>query len=164
MLCRLLEKRLEARKIFWSCEVSFDKGTSQERRIDYLAFKPWTPGYAIEPVSVELGRFECYEIKSCMSDFKSGHGLTFYGDENYLVCPRDLYIQLAEERELPRDINNVLCPSASGGSLRKQSKTDMNAHHQSYRKRVASEMLWQMVQSHYWGSPQAWQAGNKQLR
>lgn len=25
----------------------------------------------------------------------------------------------------------------------------------------ASEMLWQMVQAHYWGDAQSWQAGNK---
>ncbi len=53
--------------------------------LDYIGFKPFTPGYVLEPSSVELGTFSCYEIKSCMADFKSGHGLTFYGDENYLV-------------------------------------------------------------------------------
>lgn len=59
-----------------------------------MGFKPFTPGYVLMPASVELGEFSCYEVKSCMADFKSGHGLTFYGDVNYLVTTREL----AEER------------------------------------------------------------------
>ena len=161
MLSRLLEKRLEARKLFWSAEVSFDKGTPSERRIDYMAFKPFTPGYAVEPTSVELGRFECYEVKSCMADFESGHGLTFYGDENYLVCPCGLYGRLIAERKLPRGIDAVLCPDGSGSCLRQHPAAGRDSTRQSYRRRVASEMLWQMVQAHDWGAAQPWQAGNK---
>lgn len=164
MLSRLLEKRLESRKLFWSEEVSFDKGTPSERRIDYMAFKPFTPQYSVEPTSVELGRFECYEVKSCMADFQSGHGLTFYGDENYLVCPSDLYRRLLAERKLPRGIDAVLCPDRPGSCLRRQPDASRDVNHQSYRRRVASEMLWQMVQAHDWGADQPWQAGNKRTR
>lgn len=85
MLSKLVEKRLKNRVSYWASEVNFDLGTPRNRRIDYIGFKPFTPGYVLEPSSVELGTFSCYEIKSCMADFKSGHGLTFYGDENYLV-------------------------------------------------------------------------------
>ena len=81
MLSKLVEKRLKNRVSYWASEVNFDLGTPRNRRIDYIGFKPFTPGYVLEPSSVELGTFSCYEIKSCMSDFKSGHGLTFYGDE-----------------------------------------------------------------------------------
>lgn len=72
MLSSLVEKRLNNRVAYWASEVSFDKGTPAWRRIDYVGFKPYTPNYAVEPTSVELGRFECYEIKSCMADFESG--------------------------------------------------------------------------------------------
>ena len=83
MLSSLVEKRLNIRVAYWASEVSFDRATPNERRIDYMGFKPFTPGYVTMPASVELGEFSCYEIKSCMEDFTSGHGLTFYGDVNY---------------------------------------------------------------------------------
>ena len=56
MLSSLVEKRLNNRVAYWASEVSFDKGTQNWRRIDYVGFKPYTPNYAVEPVSVELGR------------------------------------------------------------------------------------------------------------
>lgn len=37
--------------------------------------------------SLEKGIFICYEIKSCLGDFKSGHGQNYIGEENYLVMP-----------------------------------------------------------------------------
>lgn len=163
MLSRLLEKRLESRKLFWSAEVSFDKGTSSERRIDYVAFKPFTPQYSVEPTSVELGRFECYEVKSCMADFQSGHGLTFYGDRNYLVCTRGLAELLQGSGLVPREINGMLVPDAGGNRLIVKGG-ELSNERLSYRKRPASEMLWQMVQAHDWGAVQPWQAGNKRTR
>ena len=57
--------------------------TTNWRRIDYVGFKPYTPNYAVEPVSVELGIFSCYEVKSCLADFESGNGLTFYGGREF---------------------------------------------------------------------------------
>lgn len=83
MLSALVEKRLDSRTSYWAREVSFDRGTPNWRRIDYVGFKPYTPNYAVEPISVELGIFSCYEVKSCLADFESGNGLTFYGDENF---------------------------------------------------------------------------------
>lgn len=112
-LSALVERRLDSRSSFWAREVSFDRGTPSWRRIDYVGFKPHTPGYALEPTSVELGVFACYEIKSCLEDFESGNGLTFYGDRNYLVVPRDLGERLHDKRRLPRDIDQVLCPHGS---------------------------------------------------
>lgn len=40
---------------------------------------------------VEHGTFSFYEVKSCVEDLKSGHGLNFYGDENWLVMPVEMY-------------------------------------------------------------------------
>ena len=56
-----------------------------------------------------------------MNDFKSGHGLTFRGDANWLVCPPDLAQTLYETRQLPKDAA-VFCPDARG---RLQKKFDL---------------------------------------
>lgn len=119
MLSKLVEKRLKNRVSFWASEVNFDLGTSKNRRIDFMGFKPFTPGYVLMPASVELGEFSCYEVKSCMADFKSGHGLTFYGDVNYLVTTRELAEELRVNYLLPHNINQVLTPSKK----RRQART-----------------------------------------
>ena len=149
MLSRLVERRLTSRHYYWASEVSFDKGTPQERRIDYVGFKPYTPNYAVEPASVELGTFVCYEVKSCMADFKSGNGLTFYGDYNYLVCTSELYKKLKEQKIMLDAVNAVLCPGRSGSSLIQHPAMGYSPEKQSYRRRVASEMLWQIVQANH---------------
>lgn len=149
-LTALAIKRLKSRKFFYAREVSFDKGTPQERRIDIIGFKPFTPNYAVEPTSVEIGNFECYEIKGCMSDLTSGNGLTFYGDHNYLVCPMELYRQIKAQRMDIPGINSILCPGRSGACLLPHPPVGFSPEKQSYRKRPASEMLWQMIKARNW--------------
>lgn len=51
MLSELVEKRLKNRVSFWASEVNFDLGTSKNRRIDFMGFKPFTPGYVLMPAS-----------------------------------------------------------------------------------------------------------------
>ena len=46
---------------------------------------------------LESGTFTFVEVKSCMDDFTSGHGRTFEGDENWLVCPLELADSLASK-------------------------------------------------------------------
>ena len=58
MLSELVEKRLKNRVSFWASEVNFDLGTSKNRRIDFMGFKPFTPGYVLMPASVEHGGFQ----------------------------------------------------------------------------------------------------------
>lgn len=53
-------------------------------RVDFVGFKPF-PRVSY-PASLERGTFVFVEVKSCMDDYKSGHGLTFDGDANWLVC------------------------------------------------------------------------------
>lgn len=150
-LSGLVEKRLTSRHMYWSAEVSFDKGTERERRIDYVAFKPFTPNLTVEPASVELGTFECYEIKSCMADFHSGHGLTFYGDRNYLVTTKAFSEELTAKQLTPTGIDAILVQNMTGTSLLERGTHPEGREHRygshSYRRRVASEMLWQMVQA-----------------
>ena len=90
MLSKLVEKRLKNQTAFWASEVNFDRNTPDERRVDYVGFKPWNINGEPVPASVEKGCFEFYEVKSCMADFTSGNGLTFYGDSNFLVCTKEL--------------------------------------------------------------------------
>ena len=146
MLSALVEKRLDSRTSYWAREVSFDRGTPNWRRIDYVGFKPYTPNYAVEPVSVELGIFSCYEVKSCLADFESGNGLTFYGDENFLVTTRELAEQLHEMLRLPRNINQVLVPTPTGDRLQELYDLSNNGS-ASYRHRPASEMLYAMIEA-----------------
>lgn len=124
MLSELVEKRLKNRVSFWASEVNFDLGTSKNRRIDF---------------------FSCYEVKSCMADFKSGHGLTFYGDVNYLVTTRELAEELRVNYLLPRNINQVLTPSKKGDKL--VPLFDVSGKCPSYRCRAASEMLYAMIEA-----------------
>ena len=72
-----------------------------DHRVDFVAFSPGSGG---RNAALEHGKFVFVEVKSCMADFKSGHGLTFLGDENWLVCPRDLAHELYDERLLPYDL------------------------------------------------------------
>lgn len=144
-LSKLVEKRLNSRNMYWSPEVNFDWNMKGERRIDFVGFKPFTPDYVIEPTSVELGTFAFYEVKSYMADFESGHGLTFYGDENYLVCTPELAIELRNQMKLPNGIDAVLCPDKNWSKL--ITKFQLNTI-DSHRRRSASEILWAIVQSH----------------
>lgn len=140
MLSGLVEKRLRSRSRLWAAEVSFGKNTSEEVRVDYMGFNPRSVGHVVGPAGVELGTFDCYEVKSCMDDFRSGHGLNFLGDRNYLVCTRELAEQLRGDAcELPVDA--VLVPDAPRGKL----VTMYEQYAESRRIHPASEMLWQMV-------------------
>ena len=147
MLSKLVEKRLNNRVSFWASEVNFDLGTSKNRRIDFMGFKPFTPGYVLMPASVELGEFSCYEVKSCMADFKSGHGLTFYGDVNYLVTTPELAEELRVSHQIPRDIDQVLVPTTKGDKLRCLYEVSYGDKRNSYRRRPASEMLYAMIEA-----------------
>ena len=46
-------------------------------------------------------------------------------------------------------VNAVLCPSRSGLSLIPHPAFGYDPQKQSYRRRVASEMLWQIVQANH---------------
>ncbi|MBZ2200535.1 MAG: hypothetical protein ABF490_04740 [Lentilactobacillus hilgardii] len=146
-LSKLVEKRLTSQQMYWSAEVDFDKNTDDNRRIDYVGFKAYTPDYVTTPVSVEKGTFVCYEVKSCWNDFKSGHGLSFYGDENYLVCPKELAEEIIAKQAVDRrNLNGILVPNKSGTAL--YQKYELQNTHLTARTRNASEMLWAIVQAH----------------
>lgn len=110
MLSKLVEKRLRNQTAFWASEVSFDRNTPDERRVDYVGFKPLNVNGEPVPASVEKGCFGFYEVKSCMADFTSGNGLTFYGDQNYLVCTKELCDEIVWQKMVPPRVNAILTP------------------------------------------------------
>lgn len=145
MLSKLVEKRLRNQTAFWASEVNFDRNTPDERRVDYVGFKPWNINGEPVPASVEKGCFEFYEVKSCMADFTSGNGLTFYGDSNFLVCTKELCDEIVWQKMVPPRVNAILTPDSTGSKLilnYVQSYNDL-----SYRRRPASEILWAMVKA-----------------
>lgn len=145
MLSNLLEKRLSNRYRLWAAEVTFDESTENEIRIDFMGFNPKRISNRTKATSVDLGTFDCYEVKSCMGDFNSGHGLNFVGDHNYLVCTRELYDQLYRSCRIPLEVDGVLVPDAPGKKLIQVSEI----FNECRRVHPASEMLWQMMCAYY---------------
>ena len=136
-------KKLRKEFLLVSSEVWVD----ERHRVDFIAYGIGS-GYA--NASVERGTFCFVEVKSCMDDFKSGHGLTFEGDENWMVCPRSLADALYEKRQLPRRCK-VICPDAAG---RLRIAYDLSDKWQSFRKLSTAALLLQMVTD----SAESWRA------
>lgn len=83
-------------RIYYAKEVTFDYGSTHAIRVDLMQYKPinWTPG------GIEGGKIYCYEIKSCAADFKTGHGLNFIGDLNYIVTTQKAYEAVKDTPEI----------------------------------------------------------------
>lgn len=74
----------------YASEVSVDAYLRNEKRVDFMQFKP----DSVTSVSgIEKGIFICYEVKSCLEDIYSGNGLNFFGEKNYLIMTMDCYKQ-----------------------------------------------------------------------
>jgi len=76
---------------YWAHEVLVERNTDHEKRVDFVEFLPKGGVTYSDGPHVEHGTFSFYEVKSCIEDLKSGHGLNFYGDENWLVMPVEMY-------------------------------------------------------------------------
>lgn len=133
-LSEMVTMRLRRKFALVAREVRVDEG----HRVDFVAF---SPGYGGRNCSLEHGKFVFVEVKSCMDDFRSGHGLTFRGDENWLVCPRGLADELYGKRLLPRGVR-VYCPG-NGGALR--LAYDLTIPGVSMRDDSTSFLLWAML-------------------
>lgn len=114
-LSKLLEKRLDSEHRKWAREVRF---SNPECRADFVAFKPIYYMNGGGTGGIERGTVSFYEIKSCLADYSSGHGLNFYGDENWIVCPVELSKQLSGG-ELSASIG-IYIPVPNGSSKFKQ--------------------------------------------
>ncbi|MEG1246500.1 hypothetical protein [Gordonibacter sp.] len=109
-LSELLAKRLDGDGKRWAREVKF---CNPECRVDFVAYKAAPYGWSCIG-GIEHGVASFYEVKSCLADYNSGHGLNFYGDENWLVMPAELSRKL--RGNLPMCVG-VMIPVPSGSSV-----------------------------------------------
>ena len=135
-----LEKHiLNGKGNYWAKEVTFDYGKEGSCRVDYMLYKP------VNQLSVdglEKGIFICYEIKSCVEDFNSGHGLNFIGEQNYLVMMKDTYDTLKERKmntKVSRNVGILVYDSGKFSAAKCSYKT--------YRTKSMVEMLFAMLRS-----------------
>lgn len=136
-LSQMLEKYIDPHKdtrIYWAKEVTFDYGTANQVRVDYMMFKPVNNSVS----GIEKGDFYCYEVKSSIEDFHSKNGHNFIGDFNYYVMPGDVFDKV--EAEIPYIIG-VLVPAENGylQSIKKAKRKD--------RAKPMCEMLLMMYRS-----------------
>lgn len=103
----LYQQRFTGVGKYYASEVTVDYGTKDACRVDYMQF---VPPKQMSISGLEKGIFICYEVKSCLGDFKSGHGQNYIGEENYLVMPMELYKKVIHD--IPHDIG-VLVPVPS---------------------------------------------------
>lgn len=138
LLSQLIEEYINPNndpRVYYAKEVTFDYATEHSIRVDYMKFKPVNNTVS----GIEKGDFYCYEIKSCIDDFRSKNGHNFIGDFNYYVMPKDVYEVV--KNEIMYKIG-VICYEESGEMLeliKKARRTD--------RKRPALEMLLMMFRS-----------------
>lgn len=120
-------------RVYWSKEVTFDYASDHRCRVDYVRFRPLNNTVS----GIEKGDFYCYEVKSCLEDFKSPNGHNFLGDYNYYVMPRELYAEV--HSEIPYDVG-VLVPDGNAlKSVKKELRKD--------REKSLPEMLLMMWRS-----------------
>lgn len=102
LLSALLERDVLSGK-HWAREVKYVPlgQFTTAGRVDFMAFKAADGNNPCE-MSVQRGEFTAYEVKSCVDDYRSGHGLNYIGDSNYLVMPMALYREIG--MELPQDV------------------------------------------------------------
>ena len=140
-LTALAEARMGRWCRLWAPEVEVPSGG----RVDLMGFSPY--GERPDAASIERGTLICCEVKSCMADFESGHGLNFVGDENWLVCPRELCERLRESSRIPR-VAGVLCPDAGWKRLLEVIHQPPGAYR--YRRRMtAAEAIWRIAKESY---------------
>lgn len=141
-LSNLVRKKLTNNCNFWAEEVELDFGKS---RVDFIGFQPLNIlQLGMCSATIDKGTFSFYEVKSCMADFNSGHGKTFLGDENYLVCERELADELFQKSLLPDGVK-VIVPNKPRTALIVAFDTSNSFGTWSRRTKSASELLWNMI-------------------
>lgn len=103
------------------------------RVVDYMRYKPVNNTVS----GIEKGDFYCYEVKSSVEDFRSGHGLNFLGDYNYLVMPEKIYATIS--LEVPHYVGVYVLDGTELTCIKKAKRHD--------RSRPVSEMLLMMFRS-----------------
>lgn len=144
----LVNKVLQRRNAYtyWAHEVEFQKPL---RRVDFVSFEPISH-MLTDAGGIERGTFTFYEVKSCMGDLKSGHGLNFEGDVNYLVMPVELYPKYKEALSDGKIEGDYFCKfllygSKRGGHLGFKEFGDLSPYIR--RSRPAAEILLCMMRA-----------------
>ena len=127
-------------RIYMAKEVTFDYATGHAIRVDYMKFKPVNNTVKKK----KKGDFYCYEVKSSIEDFNSGHGLNFIGDYNYLVMPEEVYV--AVSNKIPYFVG-VLVPTESSWRNNWRELTVIKKAKRKDREKPLSEMLFMMFRS-----------------
>jgi len=127
-------------RIYMAREVTFDYSTDHAIRVDFMKFHPVNNSVS----GIEKGDFYCYEIKSSAEDFRSGHGLNFIGDYNYLVMTEELYAKVL--LEVPHYVGVLVPFGKSHFGEYYELKSVKKAKRQN-RTRPVSEMLLMMFRS-----------------
>lgn len=141
-LSDLVRKKLSNNCTFWAEEVQLDFGKA---RVDFVGFKPFNIlQNEMCPAAIDCGTFSFYEVKSCMADFTSGYGKTFEGDENYLVCERELADKLRDKGMLPNGVK-ILVPNKPRNALILAYDCSNGFWDWKRRTKSSSEMLWNMI-------------------
>ena len=97
-----LERQILSRYPIWAAEVKLDDyhmmyaDDRHRGRVDFMAFEPLDMSKSIR--SLEAGTLHVFEVKSCMADLKSGHGMNRVGDVNWLVCTKELWIEICQRQ------------------------------------------------------------------
>lgn len=135
-LSETIEKKINPQndpRIYWAKEVTFDYSSDHAVRVDYMKFVPVNNSTS----GIEKGDFYCYEVKSYIEDFHSGHGLNFIGDYNYLVMTKETYA--AVSTEIPYYVG-IYVQDGNGLTCIKKAR-------RRNRTRPVSEMLLMMFRS-----------------
>lgn len=141
-LSDLVRKRLSNNRNFWAEEVELDFGRA---RVDFIGFQPFNIlKNGMCAAAIDCGTFSFYEVKSCMADFNSGSGKTFAGDENYLVCERELADKLRDKEMLPNGVK-ILVPNKSRTALILAYDCSNGFGDWKRRTKSSSELLWNMI-------------------
>ena len=139
-----LSEKVWARLCRENALVASEVWVDDASRVDFVAYRPHRPrdrsSNHATAAELESGTFTFVEVKSCMDDFTSGHGRTFEGDENWLVCPLELADSLASKGMLPKGAA-VYSPDARG-ALRKRYDT---SEFRQVRVAPAIELIWAML-------------------
>lgn len=154
----LVKEKFSGMGKYYASEVTLNYGSADVKRVDFMQFKaPST--YSVS--GIEKGEFICYEIKSCIADYQSGHGQNFIGERNYFVMPMSLYKHLIIETAKPANYNiGVIVPIPKGSDYKAEFenpteldpniewelKTIKPSHAQS-RKYSLAELLFCMLRS-----------------
>lgn len=120
-------------RIYIAREVTFDYGTNNQARVDFMKFKPINNTVS----GIEKGDFYCYEVKSSVEDFHSKNGHNFIGDMNYYVMPEEVYEKVKDE--IPFRVG-VYVPDFIGLRIVKNAK-------RKDREKPMNEMLLMMFRS-----------------